>query len=192
MITALVAEDMLRTNPGAAIFYDLRSSWAVKETIEAHGGRPMMSRVGHAFIKQQMREADAVFAGELSGHYYFKANSTAESSSLAAICVANIVSRAGKPLSELIAPIRRYFASGEINTKLASKADADRVLATLKERYGAQGRAFELDGLSVEFDTWWFNVRCSNTEPLIRLNLEAKTAEEMAAKRDEILAVIRG
>ena len=103
MITALVAEDMLRTNPGAAIFYDLRSSWAVKETIEAHGGRPMMSRVGHAFIKQQMREADAVFAGELSGHYYFKANSTAESSSLAAICVANIVSRAGKPLSELIA-----------------------------------------------------------------------------------------
>ena len=192
MITALVAEDMLRQNPGAAIFYDLRSSWAVKETIEAHGGKPMMSRVGHAFIKQQMREADAVFAGELSGHYYFKANSTAESSSLAAICVANIVSRAGKPLSELIAPIRRYFASGEINTKLASKADAERVLATLKERYGAQGRAFELDGLSVEFDTWWFNVRCSNTEPLIRLNLEAKTAEEMAAKRDEILAVIRG
>ena len=192
MITALVAEDMLRQNPGAAIFYDLRSSWAVKETIEAHGGKPMMSRVGHAFIKQQMREADAVFAGELSGHYYFKANSTAESSSLAAICVANIVSRAGKPLSELIAPIRRYFASGEINTKLASKADAERVLATLKERYGAKGRAFELDGLSVEFDTWWFNVRCSNTEPLIRLNLEAKTADEMAAKRDEILAVIRG
>ena len=152
----------------------------------------MMSRVGHAFIKQQMREADAVFAGELSGHYYFKANSTAESSSLAAICVANIVSRAGKPLSELIAPIHRYFASGEINTKLASKADAERVLATLRERYGSQGRAFELDGLSVEFDTWWFNVRCSNTEPLIRLNLEAKTAEEMAAKRDEILAVIRG
>ena len=192
MITALVAEDMLRQNPGAAIFYDLRSSWAVKETIEAHGGKPMMSRVGHAFIKQQMREADAVFAGELSGHYYFKANSTAESSSLAAICVANIVSRAGKPLSELIAPIRRYFASGEINTKLASKADAERVLATLKERYGAQGRAFELDGLSVEFDTWWFNVRCSNTEPLIRLNLEAKTEAEMAARRDEILAVIRG
>ena len=152
----------------------------------------MMSRVGHAFIKQQMREADAVFAGELSGHYYFKANSTAESSSLAAICVANIVSRAGRPLSELIAPIRRYFASGEINTKLASKADAERVLATLKERYGAQGRAFELDGLSVEFDTWWFNVRCSNTEPLIRLNLEAKTEAEMAARRDEILAVIRG
>ena len=192
MITALVAQDMLRSNPGAAIYYDLRSSWAVKETIAEKGGRPMMSRVGHAFIKQQMREADAVFAGELSGHYYFKANSTAESSALAAICVANIVSASGKTLSQLIAPIRRYFASGEINTKLASKAAADKVLAELKARYAAKGRAFELDGLSVEFDSWWFNVRCSNTEPLIRLNLEAKTKEEMESRRDEVLAVIRG
>ena len=191
MITALVAEDMLKRNPGAAIFYDLRSSWAVKETIEEHGGRPMMSRVGHAFIKQQMREADAVFAGELSGHYYFKANSTAESSSLAALCVANIVSSSGKTLSQLVAPIRRYFASGEINTTLASREAAEKVLTTLKERYGAKGRAFELDGLSVEFDSWWFNVRCSNTEPLIRLNLEAKTREEMETRRDEILALIR-
>ncbi len=191
MITALVAVDMLRANPGAAIFYDLRSSWAVKETIEAHGGRPMMSRVGHAFIKQQMRDADAVFAGELSGHYYFKANSTAESSALAALCVANIVSASGKTLSQLIAPIRRYFASGEINTRLASRDDAARVLSELKSRYGSKGRAFELDGLSVEFDTWWFNVRCSNTEPLIRLNLEAKTESEMQRRRDEILALIR-
>ena len=151
-----------------------------------------MSRVGHAFIKQQMREADAVFAGELSGHYYFKANFTAESSSLAALCVANIVSRSGKTLSQLIAPIRRYFASGEINTKLASKEAADKVLAELESRYGAKGRAFHLDGLSVELDTWWFNVRCSNTEPLIRLNLEAKTRGEMEERRDEVLAVIRG
>ena len=191
IITALIAKDILRTNPGATIFYDLRSSWAVKETIAECGGRPMMSRVGHAFIKQQMRENDAVFAGELSGHYYFKANSTAESSSLAALSIANIVSAAGKPLSELVAPIHRYFASGEINTKLASKDAAEKVLGELRTRYASAGRAFELDGLSVEFDTWWFNVRCSNTEPLIRLNLEAKTPEEMAAKRDEVLAVIR-
>ena len=192
MITALVAKDMLRANPGAAILYDLRSSWAVKETIEECGGKAVMSRVGHAFIKQQMREHDAVFAGELSGHYYFKANSTAESSALATICVANIVSRSGKPLSGLVAPLRRYFASGEINTKLESQDAAAAVLETLRGRYAGKGRAFELDGLSVEFDSWWFNVRCSNTEPLIRLNLEAKTAEEMAEKRDEVLSVIRG
>ena len=192
MITALVAEDMLRSHPGSTIFYDLRSSWAVKEVIEEHGGKPMMSRVGHAFIKQQMRENDALFAGELSGHYYFKANFTAESSSLAVLCLANIVSRSDKPLSELIAPIRRYFATGEINTKLASKEDADRVLASLKETYGSKGKMFELDGLSVEFADWWFNVRCSNTEPLIRLNLEAKTEKDMVTHRDEILSVIRG
>lgn len=191
MITALVAEDMLRTNPGAAIYYDLRSSWAVKETIEEHGGKALMSRVGHAFIKQQMREADAIFAGELSGHYYFKANFTAESSSLATLCLANIVSRSGKPLSELIRPIRRYFASGEINTKLASKDVADRVLAELEQTYGSRGKAFKLDGFSVEFDDWWFNVRCSNTEPLIRLNLEARSETLMAQKRDEILSIIR-
>ncbi|MBQ7666966.1 MAG: phosphomannomutase/phosphoglucomutase [Kiritimatiellae bacterium] len=192
IITALIAKDMLRTNPGATVFYDLRSSWSVKETIEESGGKPMMSRVGHAFIKQQMRENDAIFAGELSGHYYFKANSTAESSALAVLCIANIVSQSGKPLSSLIAPIRRYFASGEINTKLESREKAASVLAALRGRYGEKGRAFELDGLSVEFDTWWFNVRCSNTEPLIRLNVEAKTADEMEEKRDELLAVIRG
>ncbi len=191
MITALIAQDMLRANPGAAIFYDLRSSWAVKETIEACGGRAMMSRVGHAFIKQQMRDADAIFAGELSGHYYFKANFTAESSSLAALCIANIVSRSDKPLSELIRPIRRYFASGEINTRLESKEAADAVLAALETKFGAAGRVFKLDGLSVELDGWWFNVRCSNTEPLIRLNLEAVEEPLMTEKRDEVLSVIR-
>jgi phosphomannomutase len=133
-----------------------------------------------------------VFAGELSGHYYFKANSTAESSAMATISLANIVSKSDKPLSEMIKPIMRYFASGEINTRLASKEVADKVLAQLKDTYGKDGKEFELDGISVEFDDWWFNVRCSNTEPLIRLNLEAKTKEMMEAKRDEVLAIIRG
>jgi len=192
MSTALIAQDMLAQNPGAVIFYDLRSSWAVKEVIEEAGGIPMMSRVGHAFIKAQMREHDAVFAGELSGHYYFKANFYAESSAMAVVALANIISRSGKPLSELIRPIQRYVASGEINSKLASRNDADRVIDILKDRYGKIGRVFELDGVSVEFDDWWFNVRCSNTEPLIRLNTEAKTTEAMEAHRDELLAIIRG
>lgn len=190
--TALIAQDMLAHNPGATIFYDLRSSWAVREVIEEAGGCPMMSRVGHAFIKAQMREHDAIFAGELSGHYYFKANFSAESSAMATIALANIISQSGKTLSELVQPIQRYVGSGEINSKLASKEDADRVINTLKDRYGKTGRVFELDGVSVEFDDWWFNVRCSNTEPLIRLNTEAKTKKEMVTHRDELLAIIRG
>jgi phosphomannomutase len=188
MITALVAEMVLARNKGASIYYDLRSSWAVKEVIEESGGKPLMSRVGHAFIKQQMREANALFAGELSGHYYFKENYFTESSSLAAIHVANLVSQSDKPLSELINPIRRYVASGEINSKVS---DTRKVLEALRSKYGSLGKAVELDGLSVEFDDWWFNVRASNTEPLCRLNLEAKTKALMEKRRDEVLAIIR-
>lgn len=188
MITALIAQEMLAHNPGAPIFYDLRSSWAVKEVITEHGGRPMMSRVGHAFIKQQMREADAVFAGELSGHYYFKDNFYTESSALAALYVANLISHSDRPLSELMKPIQRYVASGEINSEVH---DTQAVLKRLREQYAGQGKVIELDGLSVEFADWWFNVRASNTEPLIRLNLEARTAEDMRKHRDELLALIR-
>ncbi len=188
MITALVAQSMLEKFPGANIFYDLRSSWAVKEVIEEAGGHPMMSRVGHAFIKAQMREADAVFAGELSGHYYFRDNYYTESSSLAAICVANLISKTGKTLSELIKPIKRYFASGEINSKVA---DVQTVFKRLDAKYG-DAKTFQLDGKTYEYADWWFNVRCSNTEPLVRLNLEAKTAAQMEQKRDEVLALIRG
>lgn len=186
LVTALIAQDLLARQKGV-VYYDLRSSWAVREVIEESGGTPMMSRVGHAFIKQQMRESNAIFAGELSGHYYFRDNFFAESTSMAAICVANMVSQAGKPLSELAAPIRRYFASGEINSEVA---DPDAVLARLQERY-TDGRIITLDGVSVEYDDWWFNVRPSNTEPLIRLNLEARTPELMAERRDEVLAEIR-
>ena len=187
--TALIAEDLLKSNPGAACFYDLRSSKVAAETIAAAGGRPMMSRVGHSFIKAQMRANDAIFAGELSGHYYFKANSTAESSSMAVFAVANVVAAAGRPFSELVAPLRKYSQSGEINSRVA---DAKAVLDGIKRDFPGY---LELDGVSVDrwdSEGWWFNVRMSNTEPLVRLNLEAKTPELMAEKRDEILARIRG
>ena len=192
-MTALIAQDLLQSAPGAACFYDLRSSKVAAEVIAAAGGKPMMSRVGHSFIKAQMRENDAIFAGELSGHYYFKANFTAESSSMATFALANIVSKSGKPLSELIAPLRRYSQSGEINSRVAG--DPAEVLARVKATYAPTAeRVFELDGVSVDNwsrDGWWCNVRMSNTEPLVRLNLEAKTPDLMAAKRDELLALIR-
>ena len=187
MITALVAKSMLKVHRGAAIFYDLRSSWAVKEIIEENGGRPMMSRVGHAFIKQQMREADAVFAGELSGHYYFRENYYTESSAMAVLYVANLVSQSPLPLSEMIRPLQRYFASGEINSKVR---DTAAVFDRLLTRFPG-GKVIRLDGLTVEFADWWFNVRASNTEPLVRLNLEAKTRDLMQRHRDDVLAVIR-
>ena len=187
-MTALIAQDLLQSAPGAACFYDLRSSKVAAEVIAAAGGKPMMSRVGHSFIKAQMRENDAIFAGELSGHYYFKANSTAESSSMATFALANIVSKSDKPLSALVAPLRKYAHSGEINSKVA---DAAAVLARVKATFPDN---FELDGVSVDrwdAEGWWFNVRMSNTEPLVRLNLEAKTPDLMAVKRDEMLALIR-
>ena len=191
-ITALIAQDLLKSNPGAACFYDLRSTKMAEETIAAAGGRPMMSRVGHSFIKEQMRQNDAIFAGELSGHYYFKANFTAESSAMATYALANIVSASGKPLSELIAPLRKYSQSGEINTKTTTPPAE--ILAKIKSLYADKARVFELDGVSVdawEREGYWANVRMSNTEPLVRLNLEGRTREIMEAKRDEFLAIIR-
>jgi phosphomannomutase len=187
LITALIARDILASRKGA-IFYDLRSSWVVRETIEEAGGTPQMSRVGHAFIKQQMREHDALFAGELSGHYYFRDNYTTESSAMAVLCLANIVSQSGRPLSALVAPLQKYAASGEINTRV--EGDPKKVLRRIKAAY-KDGRVLELDGVSVEYRDWWFNVRLSNTEPLVRLNVEAKTRRRMETRRDELLALIR-
>lgn len=186
MITALIAESLLQKNKGV-VFYDLRSSKAVKELIEENGGEARMCRVGHAFIKAQMREANAVFAGELSGHYYFRENYFTESSGLAVIYIANLVSQSGKKLSELVAPIRKYVASGEINSRVN---DPQSVFSKVKETF-PNAHTFELDGLSVELDDWWFNVRMSNTEPLCRLNLEAPTKEKMEEKRDQLLELIR-
>ena len=191
-VTALIAQDLLASNPGAVCLYDLRSTRRCAEVIAAAGGKPMMSRVGHSFIKAQMRENDAIFAGELSGHYYFKANSTAESSSMATFALANIVSASDKPLSELIAPLRTYAQSGEINTKTTTPPAE--ILAKVKATYSASANVFELDGVSVdawESEGYWANVRMSNTEPLVRLNLEGKTKEILEAKRDEFLAIIR-
>ena len=187
LFTALIAQDILSRGP-ATILYDLRSSRAVPECIEANGGKAIRSRVGHAFIKAQMRENDAVFAGELSGHYYFKQNFTAESQGLAMIMLANLICAKNVPLHTLIAPLRKYFSSGEVNSKVADVAP---ILAKVKQQY-ADGNMFELDGISVEYPDWWFNIRASNTEPLLRLIVEADTKELMEAKRDELLAIIRG
>jgi phosphomannomutase len=186
IMTALIVQSILEKEKGV-IFYDLRSSWAVKEVILSCGGTPMMSRVGHAFIKQQMRDHKAIFAGELSGHYYFRDNFTTESAAMAVLYVANVVTHKGKPLSELVKPIQRYFASGEINSEVKNPA---KVLDAIRGKY-RDGKMTELDGVTVEYDDWWFNVRCSNTEPLVRLNLEARSETLMATKRDELLKWIR-
>jgi phosphomannomutase len=186
-VTALFAEAILEKEPGRVI-YDVRASWAVPEAIEHAGGEPVVNRVGHAFIKQRMREVDAVFAGEVSAHYYFRDFSQADSGTVPFLLMCELVSRRGR-LSEVLRPFRvRYFITGEINTPVA---DVTGKLAELEQRFGPEGTVSHLDGLSVTSDDWHFNVRPSNTEPLLRLNLEARSEEEMERRRDEILAVIR-
>src|SRR5206468_10772372 len=173
--TALFAESILEKEPGAKIIYDVRASWAVPETIERAGGIPLVNRVGHAFIKHRMRQEGAAFAGEVSGHYYFRDFTQADSGVIPFLLMLDRVSKKGK-LSEILRPYReRYFITGEINTPVA---DVPLKLQQLKEHYAAQGAPIShLDGISVEFDDWHFNVRPSNTEPLLRLNLEARTRE---------------
>lgn len=187
LITGLIAKVLLEKNKGATILYDLRSSRAVKEVIEESGGNAHECRVGHAFIKQQMVEEDALFAGELSGHYYFQANKNGEVSSLAAFTLLNLMAETNKKISELVHDLRRYHHSGEINSDVSDK---DAIIAKLKEAY-SNGTISELDGVKIDFPDWWLNVRPSNTEPVLRLNLEAKTQEMMIDKRDEVLAIIR-
>lgn len=187
LITGLIAKVLLEKNKGATILYDLRSSRAVKEVIEESGGNAHECRVGHAFIKQQMVEEDALFAGELSGHYYFQANKNGEVSSLAAFTLLNLMAETSKKISELVHDLRRYHHSGEINSDVSDK---DAIIAKLKEAY-SNGTISELDGVKIDFPDWWLNVRPSNTEPVLRLNLEAKTQEMMIDKRDEVLAIIR-
>ena len=150
-----------------------------------------MSRVGHAFIKQRMREEDAVFAGEVSAHYYFRDFTQADTGVVPFLLMLELLSKRGEKLSEILRPFRdAYFITGEINTPVA---DVQSKLREIEERYGAEGgRISHVDGVSVDFDTWHFNVRPSNTEPLVRLNLEALSADEMAARRDEVVALIQG
>ena len=185
--TALVAERLLRKSPGETIIYNLICSWTVPEVIKEQGGRPVRTRVGHSFIKQVMAETGAIFGGEHSGHYYFRDNFRADSGMIAALLVLEALSEADMPLSRLLHPYDRYSASGEINSQVMNAAKA---LDALAHAYadGAQDRT---DGLTVEYEDWWFNCRPSNTEPLLRLNLEAKTEEMMEEKRDEVLARIR-
>ena len=188
-VTALLAQAMLEKEPGAKVIYDVRASWAVPETIERAGGVPLVNRVGHAFIKHRMRQEDAAFAGEVSGHYYFRDYFQADSGVVPMLLMLELVSRKGQPLSEILAPFReRYFLTGELNTTVD---DVPLKLQELKERFGSEGEVSHLDGLSVTAADWHMNVRPSNTEPLLRLNLEARTQERMEAKRDEVLAVIR-
>jgi phosphomannomutase len=187
-VTALLAESMLEKNPGAKIIYDVRASWAVPETIERAGGAPLVNRVGHAFIKQRMREEEAVFAGEVSGHYYFRDYYQADSGVIPFLLVLELVSKRGQRLSELLRPYReKYFLTGEINVPVADVAVK---LQEIKERFGSQDKVSHLDGISIEAEDWHLNVRPSNTEPLLRLNLEALSPELMEQKRDEVLALL--
>ncbi len=186
-VTALLAKEVLKNHPGGTVLYDLRSSNAVKEVMEAAGAVAHRSRVGHSLIKAQMRKENAIFAGELSGHYYWMENSNAEMATLAALTLINLLNKSGKNISELAAELKRYFQSGEINSEVVNK---DAVLVKLKEKY-ADGKLDTLDGIRIDFPDWWFNVRASNTEPKLRLNLEANTQELMEEKRDEVLSLIR-
>ena len=189
-VTALLAREMLAAEPGARVIYDVRASRAVPRAIEEAGGVPLVNRVGHAFIKQRMREEDALFAGEVSAHYYFRDFSQADTGVVPFLVMLGLLSREERPLSQLLAPFReRYFITGEINTPVA---DVALKLREIEERYRADGgRITHLDGVSVDFDEWHFNVRPSNTEPLLRLNLEALDEATMERRRDEVLDLIR-
>jgi phosphomannomutase len=188
-VTALFSELVLAKEPGAKIIYDVRASWAVPETIERDGGVPLINRVGHAFIKARMRKEHAAFGGEVSGHYYFRDFSQADTGVVPFLLMLELISRKGQKLSEILAPLRsKFFITGEINTPVA---DVALKLQEIKERYTGEGKISHLDGISVDADDWHFNVRPSNTEPLLRLNLEARSQKLMEQKRDEVLALIR-
>jgi len=189
-VTALLAESILaKREPGAKVIYDVRASWAVREAIERAGGVALINRVGHAYIKHRMREESAVFGGEVSGHYYFREFSQADSGVVPFLLMLELVSHRGQKLSEILRPLReRYFLTGELNTPVP---DVALKLQQLEEQFRDEGQVSHLDGISVDGEDWHFNVRPSNTEPLLRLNLEALSEERMEQKREEVLDVIR-
>jgi len=189
LLTALIASRELIKHPGATIIHSLISSRTVVEVINELGGVPVRSRVGHSYIKALMAETGAIFGGEHSGHFYFKDFWRADSGALAALHALAALGESDKTISQLLAPFKRYFASGEVNSRVA---DSALVIKAIKEKYSvlSEFEIDELDGLTVSTSTWWFNVRASNTEPLLRLNVEADTAANMAAHRDELLALI--
>jgi phosphomannomutase len=190
-VTALLAEAFLLKHPGAKIVYDVRASFAVKDMVAKYGGTALMNRVGHAFFKRRMREDGAIFGGEVTGHYYFRDNFYADNGFIPALLILELMSRKGQTLHELLTPLReKYFISGEINTKMPEMRIVQEKIDALAARY-SDGKTYTMDGVSVEYPDWHFNVRASNTEPLIRLNLEATTRQTMERKRDEVLAFIR-
>jgi phosphomannomutase len=188
-LTALLAESILAKEPGAKVLYDVRASRAVRDTVERAGGSAYVNRVGHAFFKTRMRDEGAAFGGEVSGHYYFRDFYCADSGTIPALLILELLSQKGKRMSELMADFRaRYFISGEINSEVA---DQDAKMREIEERW-ADGEITKLDGVSVDYEDWHFNVRPSNTEPLLRLNLESLVSpEHMEEKRDEVLGLIR-
>jgi phosphomannomutase len=189
-MTALMGRYLLGKKPGSKIVYDVRASWAVPELITAAGGIPLMERVGHAFIKRRMAAEGALFGGEVTGHYYFQDFNYADSGIIPSLIIMEMLAKSGQKMSDLLEPLEaKYFISGEINSKVA---DSKAKMAELAQRY-ADGKAEHMDGVSVSYDTWHFNVRGSNTEPLLRLNLESVASPaEMEQKRDEVLGIIRG
>jgi len=186
ILTALLAEYFLKKYPGSTVVYDLRSSRVVKEEVEKNGGTARRDRVGHAFMKKTLKDTKAVFGGELSGHFYYRDNFFADSGMITLVHVLNILSGTGKPLSALLEPLQRYAASGEINFEVEDK---DGVMKALAAKY-QDGEVDWLDGVTVQYKDWWFNVRASNTEPLLRLNLEADTAEEMQRRLHELKGIL--
>jgi phosphomannomutase len=191
-ITALLAEAFLLKHGPATVIYDLRASHAVRDTVAKYGGRALMNRVGHAFIKQRMRQEDGIFAGEVTGHYYFRDFYYADNGFIPALLILELMSKKNQSLRDLLQPFReRYFISGEINTKLASIDEVPKKLAAIAARY-KDAQIAKMDGVSIDYPDWHCNVRGSNTEPLLRLNLEAESPEMMEKKRDEVLEVIRG
>ena len=190
-VTALLAEAFLIKHPGAKVVYDVRASYAVKDIVAKYGGTALMNRVGHAFFKRRMREENAIFGGEVTGHYYFRDNFYADNGFIPALLILELMSRKGQTLRDLLAPLReKYFISGEINTRVGDMKKVQEKIDGLEARY-QDGRAYSMDGVSVEYPDWHFNVRASNTEPMLRLNLEAVTRELMEQKRDQVLSFIR-
>ena len=187
LTTALIAGELLERDPGKAIVYDLRSSRAVAEYISEKGGRPIRERVGHSFIKATLRREDGIFGGELAGHYYFSDTYTADNSLLAVFEIFNLLRKTGKPLSELVAPLERYAKSEETNFQVEDKAGKIR---ELEERYGTEGEVDFLDGITVQYPEWWFNVRPSNTEPYLRLVAEASNQELLDEKMAELIGLL--
>ena len=186
LTTAIVADEMLAREPGGTVIHNLICSKAVPEVVREAGGTPVRTRVGHSFIKAVMAETGAVFGGEHSGHYYFRDNYRADSGLIAALVVLDVLSRSGKSLSELRAPYERYAASGEINTEVPDPAA---VIDLVSEHFGDADQD-RLDGLTVDLGDWWFNLRPSNTEPLLRLNLEAADADECTRRVAEVQAIM--